>query len=116
MSAANDVERPWGRYRVLDAGPGFQVKRLTINPGAAISSQSHHHRSEHWIVVVGTALVTVNGAVERLGPGDVSDVAVGAIHRIQNETEDVVEVIEVMRGDHLAEDDITRYEDMYGRA
>lgn len=116
MSATNDVERPWGRYRVLDEGPGFQVKRLTINPGAAISSQSHRHRSEHWIVAVGTALVTVNGAVERLGPGDTSDVAVGAIHRIQNETEDVVEVIEVMHGDHLAEDDITRYEDMYGRA
>ena len=116
MSAANDVERPWGRYRILDEGPGFQVKRLTINPGAAISSQSHRHRSEHWIVAVGTALVTVNGAVERLGPGGTSDVAVGAIHRIQNETEGVVEVIEVMHGDHLAEDDITRYEDMYGRA
>ncbi len=116
MSAAIDVEQPWGRYRVLDEGPGFQVKRLTINPEAAISSQSHRHRSEHWIVVEGTALVTVDGAVETLVPGDTSDVAVGAIHRIQNETEDIVEVIEVQYGEHLAEDDITRYEDMYGRA
>jgi mannose-6-phosphate isomerase-like protein (cupin superfamily) len=116
MSAANDVERPWGRYRILDEGSGFQLKRLTINPGAAISSQSHRHRSEHWIVAVGTALVTVDGAVETLNPGDTSDVAVGAVHRIQNETDDVIEVIEVQYGEHLAEDDITRYEDMYGRA
>ena len=117
MNARKDgVERPWGSYRVLDEGPGFQVKRLTLNPGAAISSQSHQHRAERWVVAVGVALVTLEGATHQLGRGDTFDVPVGAVHRMQNRTDEVVEVIEVQYGDDLSEDDITRYEDLYGRA
>ena len=116
MSIGKDVEQPWGRYRVLDEGLGFQVKRLTLNPGAAISSQSHRHRAEHWVVAVGEAFVTVDGTSTTIGPGETSDVPVGVVHRIQNQTNDVVEVIEVQYGENLSEDDITRYEDMYGRA
>ena len=115
MTVGQHVETPWGRYRVLDQGPGFQVKRLTLSPGAALSSQSHEHRSEHWVVAAGIALVTVDGRTESLGPGDTADVPARAVHRIRNDTEDPIEVIEVQYGEHISEEDVRRYEDLYGR-
>jgi mannose-6-phosphate isomerase-like protein (cupin superfamily) len=116
MNAEDHVERPWGHYRILDRGPGFQVKRLTVNPGAAISSQSHRHRAEHWVVALGQALVTVGDVTTTIFSGGTADVPIGAIHRIQNQTEAIVEIIEVQYGDDLSEEDITRFEDIYGRA
>ncbi len=116
MTVGQDIETPWGRYRVLDQGPGFQVKKLMVKPGGALSSQSHEHRSEHWVVATGIALVTIEGRTDSLSPGETADVPVRTVHRIRNETDGPVEVIEVQYGDHISEDDVRRYEDLYGRA
>lgn len=109
------VYRPWGFYTVIAQGNGFQSKILHVNPGQKLSIQSHNHRSEHWVVLNGTAKVILEGKELILSPGHSVDIPVKAIHSLQNPYKEDVEVIEVQKGDILLEDDIIRYEDMYGR-
>ena len=109
------VYRPWGYYTVLAQGNGFLTKMIQVNPGQKLSVQSHNHRSEHWVVLEGTAKVILEGKELILSPGHSVDIPVKAIHSLQNPYENVVKVIEVQKGDLLIEEDIIRYEDMYGR-
>jgi mannose-1-phosphate guanylyltransferase/mannose-6-phosphate isomerase len=107
--------RPWGWYETLALAPRFQVKRICVNPGAALSLQGHHHRSEHWVVVEGTAKVTVNERVELITEGQSIYIPLGAVHRMENPGKLQMILIEVQTGSYLREDDIIRYEDMYAR-
>ncbi len=108
--------RPWGWYESLVIGGRFQVKRIVVNPGAALSLQSHHHRSEHWIVVEGTARVTVNEDVQLLSENQSVYIPLGAVHRMENPGKLPMVLIEVQTGSYLGEDDIIRYEDVYARS
>ncbi|WBA84121.1 mannose-1-phosphate guanylyltransferase/mannose-6-phosphate isomerase [Endozoicomonas sp. GU-1] len=109
------VYRPWGAYDSIDMGDRFQVKRITVKPGAQLSLQMHHHRAEHWIVVKGTALVT-NGDQEILLTENQSTyIPIGVVHRLENPGKFDLELIEVQSGGYLGEDDIVRFEDTYGR-
>lgn len=107
--------RPWGWYESLALGPRFQVKRIVVNPGAALSLQSHHHRAEHWIVVEGTARVTLDDTVRLLGENESVYIPLGARHRLENPGKLPLTLIEVQTGAYLGEDDIIRYEDVYAR-
>jgi mannose-6-phosphate isomerase len=107
--------RPWGAFHVLDEGPGFKVKRITVKPGGKLSLQSHKHRGEHWTVVNGVATVTVDDKVMELRRAEAADIPKGAKHRLENLHKDTVEIIEVQFGDYLGEDDIVRYDDIYNR-
>ena len=109
------VSRPWGSYEVIDGGKGFQVKRLTINPGAALSLQMHRHRAEHWVVVSGTARVTRGDEVVLLRENESGYVPVGMTHRLENAGDAPLEIIEVQSGTYLEEDDIVRFQDNYNR-
>lgn len=109
------VYRPWGFYTVIAEGKGFQTKIIHVNPGHRLSVQSHNHRSEHWVVLSGNAKVVLEGKEHILSPGHSIDIAVGAIHSLQNPYDNHLEIIEVQKGEILSEDDIIRYEDMYGR-
>lgn len=109
------VYRPWGHYEGVDAGPGFQVKRLSVNPGASLSLQLHHHRAEHWVVVRGVATVTIGEKVFTLNKNESTYIPVETRHRLQNLNEDLLEIVEIQSGDYLGEDDIVRFEDDYGR-
>ena len=109
------VYRPWGWFESIDQGPRFQVKRLMVAPGAALSLQYHRHRAEHWVVVSGVAEVTCDGRVFRLEEDQSTYVPLGSSHRLANPGEQPVEIIEVQSGDYLGEDDIVRLEDTYGR-
>ena len=110
------VYRPWGYYTEIDRGKGFLVKRIFVNAGQKLSVQSHNHRSEHWVCISGTATVLLNGEEHILGPGKSIDIPVKAIHSLQNpSSEGGIEIIEVQKGNILSEDDIIRYEDIYGR-
>lgn len=110
------VYRPWGSYDSLAVGPGFQVKRIVVKPGAALSLQRHQRRAEHWIVVSGTAEVTCNEKVFDLGANQSTYIPLGSKHRLRNTTNESVELIEVQSGNYLGEDDIERFDDVYGRA
>jgi mannose-1-phosphate guanylyltransferase/mannose-1-phosphate guanylyltransferase/mannose-6-phosphate isomerase len=107
--------RPWGWFESLIVGNRFQVKRIFVKPGAALSLQSHHHRSEHWIVVEGTAKVTIDDKVQLVSEGQSIYVPLGARHRMENPGKVGMELIEVQIGSYLCEDDIVRYEDIYSR-
>ena len=109
------VHRPWGSFDILDAGEGFQVKRLTISPGASVSFQYHNHRAEHWIVVRGTARVTKGKEVFLLKENESVSIPQGMKHRLENPGDIPLEVIEAQMGDYLGEDDIIRLEDNYNR-
>ncbi|MET3389482.1 mannose-1-phosphate guanylyltransferase/mannose-6-phosphate isomerase [Variovorax atrisoli] len=109
------VVRPWGAYDSIDLGERFQVKRLTVKPGARLSLQMHHHRSEHWVVVKGTARATCDGTVRLVHENESIYLPSGAIHRLENPGKTVLEVIEVQTGGYLGEDDIVRFDDTYGR-
>ena len=108
-------DRPWGYYEVVDQGPGFQVKRICVVPGQRLSYQRHHRRTEHWYVVGGVGLVTLDGTESVVASGEMVDVPVGAAHRIQNTGPDDLVFIEVQTGSYFGEDDIQRIEDDYGR-
>jgi mannose-1-phosphate guanylyltransferase/mannose-6-phosphate isomerase len=110
-----EVFRPWGSYDSVDSGSRFQVKRLTVKPGAQLSLQMHHHRAEHWIVVSGTARITCNDKVFLLSENESTYIPIGATHRIENPGKVPLYVIEVQSGSYLGEDDIVRFEDTYGR-
>ncbi len=107
--------RPWGFYETLALSDRFQVKRIVVKPGAALSLQSHVHRSEHWIVVAGTARVTVDGEVRLLSENQSVYIPLGAVHRMENPGRVPMVLIEVQTGTYLGEDDIVRYEDVYAR-
>lgn len=109
------VYRPWGYYTVLGQGKGFLTKMIQVNPAQKLSVQSHNHRSEHWVVLEGTAKVLLEGKEYILSPGHSVDIPIKAIHSLQNPYEEVLKIIEVQKGDLLIEEDIVRYEDMYGR-
>lgn len=110
------VYRPWGFYTVIAEGKGFQTKIIHVNVGQKLSVQSHNYRSEHWVVLSGMAKVVLEGKDHILSPGHSIDIGVKAIHSLQNPFEEDLEIIEIQKGDILSEDDIIRYEDMYGRA
>lgn len=112
--------RPWGSYRNIDSGDGYQVKRITVTPGGRLSLQSHKHRAEHWTVISGKALVTRGPDMDRLDvihlDADQSvDIPLGWIHRLENPTDEPLIIVEVQSGSYLGEDDIERFDDQYGR-
>jgi mannose-1-phosphate guanylyltransferase/mannose-6-phosphate isomerase len=109
------VYRPWGSYDSIDLGERFQVKRITVNPGATLSLQMHHHRAEHWIVVSGTGRVTRGEETLLLGENQSTYIPLGVKHRLENPGRVPLELIEVQSGSYLGEDDIVRFEDVYGR-
>ena len=107
--------RPWGWYESIALGPSFQVKRIVVNPGGALSLQSHNHRSEHWIVVEGSAKVTIDDDVKIVNENQSVYIPLGAVHRMENPGKLPLTLIEVQTGSYFGEDDITRYEDVYAR-
>ena len=109
------VHRPWGTYETMDVGDRFQVKRLTVKPGASLSLQSHQQRAEHWVVVKGQAKVTRDDEVILLNENESTYIAIGQRHRLENESDKPLEVIEVQSGSYLGEDDIERFDDVYDR-
>lgn len=109
------VFRPWGWYDSIDSGERFQVKRIVVKPGAALSLQMHHHRAEHWVVVSGTAKVTVGDKTVLLSENESTYIPLGTTHRLENPGKLALEMIEVQSGSYLGEDDIVRFEDVYGR-
>jgi mannose-1-phosphate guanylyltransferase/mannose-6-phosphate isomerase len=109
------VYRPWGSYESLATGPGFQVKRIRVRPGASLSLQMHHKRAEHWVVIAGLATVTCDERVFDLQENESTFIPLGSKHRLQNKTSEWVELIEVQTGSYLGEDDIVRFDDVYGR-
>ncbi|GAB2670767.1 mannose-1-phosphate guanylyltransferase/mannose-6-phosphate isomerase [Arenimonas aestuarii] len=109
------VYRPWGSYDGIDSGERFQVKRIVVKPGAALSLQMHHHRAEHWIVVSGSARVTCGDEVFLLAENQSTYIPLGSKHRLENPGKVPLELIEVQSGSYLGEDDIVRFEDVYGR-
>jgi mannose-1-phosphate guanylyltransferase/mannose-6-phosphate isomerase len=113
--AHRKVYRPWGWYDSIDSGERFQVKRIQVNPGAAISLQMHHHRAEHWVVVRGTAKVTRGDEVILVAENQSTFIPIGTTHRLENPGKVPLEIIEVQSGSYLGEDDIVRFEDLYGR-
>jgi mannose-1-phosphate guanylyltransferase len=111
-----EVYRPWGKYDSIDNGERFQVKRITVKPGEKLSVQMHHHRAEHWIVVSGTANVTIDESVTMLTENQSIYIPIGSVHALENPGKIPLELIEVQSGSYLGEDDIVRFSDRYGRA
>ena len=110
-----EVYRPWGKFDSVDSGDRFQVKRITVNPGAKLSVQMHHHRAEHWIIVSGTAKVTLDEKTFLLTENQSTYIPIGVVHALENAGKLPLEMIEVQSGSYLGEDDIVRFEDKYGR-
>jgi len=110
-----EVHRPWGTYKTVSEEKNFKVKRIKVYPGAKLSLQLHHKRSEHWVVVEGEATVTKGEADINLKVNESIFLATGEKHSLANNTQGIVEIIEVQIGDYLGEDDIVRFEDKYGR-
>jgi len=108
-------ERPWGGFLVLEEQPTHKVKRIWVNPGHRLSYQTHRLRSEHWVIVVGEAKVTIDGKEFSLKAGDSIDIPVGSAHRIENPGPHPLSFIEVQRGEDFSENDVIRLEDDYGR-
>jgi mannose-6-phosphate isomerase-like protein (cupin superfamily) len=108
--------RPWGTFTVLDEGDGFKVKRIEVLPGKRLSYQKHAQRAEHWVVVNGTAKVTLDDREIIVDTGQALDIAVGSAHRVENPGQELLVFIEVQRGNYLGEDDIVRLQDDFGRA
>jgi mannose-1-phosphate guanylyltransferase len=110
-----EVYRPWGKYDTVDQGERYQVKRITVKPGAKLSVQMHHHRSEHWVVVSGTARVTKGTESFLVSPNESTYIPLGVVHSVENPGKVALEIIEVQSGSYLGEDDIVRLGDIYGR-
>ena len=124
LKARNDLRteynvqdyRPWGHYKVLEEEKEtFKIKRITVNQGKRLSYQLHHHRSEHWIVVKGMAIVTIDGVEKLVRSGESIFFREGQKHRLENPGKTTLEIIEVQMGEYLEEDDIVRFDDEYGR-
>ena len=110
------VNRPWGSYETVDRCDRFLVKRIIVKPGSALSLQKHYHRAEHWVVVKGTARITVDQDVVILREDQSTYIPIGTRHRLENPGKIPLELIEVQTGSYLGEDDIERFDDKYGRA
>lgn len=108
-------KRPWGYYTIIAQGKGFLVKIIHVNSGQKLSVQSHNHRSEHWVVLSGSADVFRNDTLYKLSEGESIDIKIKEKHSLQNSSDTDLEILEVQKGDILSEDDIIRYEDIYGR-
>jgi mannose-6-phosphate isomerase len=108
-------QRPWGSFTVLDEADGFKVKRIEVLPGKRLSYQKHAQRAEHWVIVHGTAKVTLDDREITLEAGQTIDIAIGAAHRVENPRDEPLVFIEVQRGRYLGEDDIVRFQDDFGR-
>jgi mannose-1-phosphate guanylyltransferase/mannose-6-phosphate isomerase len=115
FSLHTTVYRPWGSYTVLEEQPRFQIKRITVIPGAKLSLQMHHHRHEHWVVVSGTARITNGDEEILLHENQSTYIPAGTTHRLENPGVIALELIEVQNGSYLGEDDIVRFDDVYGR-
>ena len=111
-----EENRPWGKFIELERGPRYRIKRLVVNPGAGLSKQLHYHRSEHWIVVKGTAKVRLGEKVFYLRENESTFVPPATVHRLENPGKIPLEIIEIQVGSYLEEDDIVRLEDRYGRS
>ncbi len=109
------VNRPWGSYTILEVGDRYKIKRIVVKPGARLSHQLHHHRSEHWVVVSGTAKVTVGDKIYNVHPNESTYVPMTTKHRLENPGKVDLHLIEVQIGDYIEEDDIVRFDDLYGR-
>ena len=109
------VFRPWGYYTCLNSGEGYLTKTICVMPKQKLSVQSHNHRSEHWVVLEGTALVLKDGKQYNVYAGDSIDIPLGVKHSLQNPYNEELKIIEIQKGDYISEDDIIRYEDFYGR-
>jgi len=120
MANLNEVgktyERPWGTYQTVAMGEGYQVKVITVKPGAQLSLQKHFKRSEHWTVVQGRPTITVDELVKDYAINEAVYIPTEAIHRLENKTDEPVAIVEVQVGSYLGEDDIVRLNDVYGRA
>lgn len=116
VNVHREVYRPWGKYDAIDHGERFQVKRITVKPGARLSVQMHHHRAEHWIVVSGTARVSIDGKEQILTENQSVYIPIAAVHALENPGKVALELIEVQSGAYLGEDDIVRFDDQYGRS
>ena len=108
-------QRPWGTFTVIDEGENFKVKRIEVLPGKRLSYQKHSQRAEHWVVVSGTAKVTLDDKEIIVLTGEAVDIEIGSAHRVENPGEDLLVFIEVQRGRYLGEDDIVRLQDDFGR-
>jgi mannose-6-phosphate isomerase len=115
-ASPNFDRRPWGNFTVLDAGDNYKVKRIEVLPGKRLSYQKHAQRAEHWVVVQGTAKVTLDDREIFVSAGEAIDIPVGSAHRVENAGDQLLVFIEVQRGDYLGEDDIVRLQDDFGRA
>lgn len=115
MKNENLFERPWGTYFNALEEPGFKIKKIVVNPNSRLSLQSHVHRSEHWVIVQGTALVTVGEKEIKMEKDQYIYIPKGSIHRLQNLGQDLLILVEVQLGSYLGEDDIKRYQDDYNR-
>ena len=111
-----EVYRPWGKYYSIDRGEGYQVKRITVNPGEKLSVQMHNHRAEHWLVVSGVARVTNGEETFLLNENESTYIPIGVVHSLENVGKEQLEVIEVQTGSCLDEDDIVRLQDRYGQS
>ena len=110
-----EVFRPWGKYDSIDHGERYQVKRITVKPGAKLSVQMHHHRAEHWVVVSGSAKVTIGEETTLLCENQSTYIPIGAVHALENPDNLPLEIIEIQSGSYLGDEDIVRFEDGYGR-
>jgi mannose-1-phosphate guanylyltransferase / mannose-6-phosphate isomerase len=110
------IYRPWGYYQGIDAGARYQVKRIVVKPGGKLSLQKHHHRAEHWVMVKGTAEVTVDGKLATVHENESVYIPIGGVHRLANPGKIPLELVEVQVGSYLGEDDIVRLDDVYGRS
>ena len=109
------VYRPWGSFLSIEEGKTWQIKKIEVNPGASLSLQMHFHRSEHWVVVSGTAKIEIDEIEKIIGPNESVYIPLGAKHRLSNPTKIKLTLIEIQSGSYLGEDDIKRFEDKYGR-
>lgn len=107
--------RPWGGWTVLEEGNGYKVKRIEVNPGHRLSLQRHAHRSEHWVIVAGTATIVIGERASIIGAQESTFVPAGVAHRIENPGPEPLVIIEIQNGRYLGEDDIVRFQDDYGR-
>ena len=115
MMSLESEERPWGSWHVIDVADGYKIKRIHVHAGCRLSLQSHEHRSEHWVVIGGRASCEIDGEITVARTGESIDVPRGARHRLGNEGEDELVIVEVQLGGYTGEDDISRYEDDFGR-
>jgi mannose-6-phosphate isomerase-like protein (cupin superfamily) len=112
----NSEARPWGSYEVIGESALYKIKSIIVNPGKRLSYQKHEKRAEHWLVVTGTATVTIDGKVSEIKPGEAVDIGIGVPHRVANNGSSELKIIEVQTGTYFGEDDIIRLEDDFGRA